>query len=143
MIAEPLSLLQPAAARPVDCLHFADADTAPASPTPGADANTPPTPAGATTAAADLPPALRHLRTLVQQLAERGVPPASVPASLPALSAVLARAAAAGFDAFPRTATTTTDAFPQQLLRMHDAILQYERLMAPTVDDAGEADGDA
>lgn len=138
VVAEPLSVLRPAAAQPVDCLHFADTDATSANTTPSA--NVQPTPAFATTIALDLPPALRHLRALVQQLAERGVAPATEPISLPVLTAAIARAAEAGLDAFPRTAESTPGAVPQLLLRVHYAILQYERLMAPAVDDGAESD---
>jgi hypothetical protein len=143
VIAEPLSLLRPATAQPVDCLHFADAADTPPAKWTSADANAPPSPTAATTATIDLPPALRHLRTLVQQLAERGVPPATERASLPALTSAIARAADAGFDAFPRTAANPPAALPQQLLRVHYAILQYERLMAPAVDDPADPGGGA
>lgn len=73
-------------------------------------------------------------------LAERGVAPATEPISLPVLTAAIGRAAEAGLDAFPRTAESTPGAVPQLLLRVHYAILQYERLMAPAVDDGAESD---
>lgn len=143
VVAEPLSLLRPGIAQPVDCLHFADADDAPPATRTSADANAPQSPTAATTATIDLPPAIRDLRTLVQQLAERGVPPATERASLPALAAAITRAADAGFDAFPRSAASTPAAVPHLLLRVHYAILQYERLMAPAVDDPADSDGSA
>lgn len=140
--AEPLSLLRPAAAQPIDCLHFADVEVAAGNTATDTKANPRAAPALATATAVDLPPALRQLRTLVQQLAERGLPPSTERASQPALTAALERAATAGFDAFPRTATPTTQPVPQQLLRVHYALLQYERLMAPAVADAAETEGD-
>lgn len=141
VIAEPLSLLRPASAQPVDGLHFADADATPPDSRTNADANAPTTPAVATTAGIDLPPALRQLRDLVRELAERGVPPQVERASLPELTAAISRAADAGFDAFPRSSVSTSAAVSQLLLRLHYAILQYERLMAPAVEDPAESDG--
>jgi len=140
MLAEPLSLLRPDAVPPVDCLHFADGPDGRADATvgPGANVAVSDPHVTAATPGPDLPPPLRHLRALVRQLAERGVPPATERASLPALTAALERAAATGLDAFPRTAAAEPGGVAHLLLRVHYASLQYERLLTP----ANDGDGD-
>lgn len=138
--AEPLSLLRPGAAQPIDCLHFSEGPTEAALVTlelgTKPAANEPH--AAAATPGPDLQPALRHLRALVRQLAERGLPPSTERASLPILVAALERAAAAGLDAFPRTAAADPGGVAHLLLRVHYALLQYERLLT----SASRGDGD-
>jgi hypothetical protein len=77
---------------------------------------------------------------LVRQLAERGVPHATVQATLPLVTAALGRAAAAGFDAFPRSTPMSLAGLPLLLLRVHYVTLQYERVIAPVLDDDAPTD---
>lgn len=144
LIVEPLSLLRTDAGQVVDGLHFAPLDgdrqahrRNPTTPNPSLDQHG--MRSGAV--AVDLPQPLTEVRSVVRQLAERGVPPATVQATLPLVTAALRRATAAGFDAFPRSTPTNPAALPLLLLRVHYVMLQYERLIAPVLDDDAPTDG--
>lgn len=142
VIAEPLSLLHPEQERPVDCLHF-EAGSEPGSnvaATAGERAIEDEHEPVANGSPVEMPRPLRELRSLVQRLAERGVPATSGLTSLPSLVAAIEGCVAAGLDALPRAATGGTDGVAQLLLRVHYASMQYERLLSPAVDDEG---GDA
>lgn len=144
VLAEPLSVLVPGATQPVDCLHFQEDPEwrAITVEPPGANAAADDPQSAASAPGPDLPPPLRTLRALVRQLAERGLPPATERTSLPILTTALERAAAAGLDAFPRTAAADPGGVAHLLLHVHYASLQYERLLnsASGGDDEPAAD---